>query len=1127
MGEGEMRDRFSLESSGSKPGVFIMGGLAVLFLWFIAACASADEPTSPVLAPDYAEDFEINLDRWEKGAPDKNPLVIVNDRSHHGRRCASSGPPDAMNVSRFYFPVPLVGRLEVWFYDDMAPAKHQIAAANSPEDEFLGIVCAGGNKYKVRVGKDYTEAPVERSEGWRQFAWECDGEKTTAFIDGAEVFANPNLGTIGSIALGSFWDDSTGWWDDLRAYIKPPSSAYAFVEAERAFRQKSPESSSIEIAAHAGASGKAIKRWDKPGQELEWALASENEGKHLLLFKYALAAPFAKRKLEFAGLDQKCNFLSTGSWDAWDFFTVPVTVKKGTHVLRMTALENPLNLDWIALVPEYISPKTYGKKLDRWLLLNQWTTAAVKQISEWAEREGIDPPRITDWIHSEKLPSEEELKKTLEQGSDNLYAVIGKILEPRKNLLISTWRVRPFLGIGHETPLSQEYYRRLLRYVRYTSPQFKTWPYAKGCKFHKRDDHLEHGIRQNAVVAFAYSTLLLGTGNKDIAGVSRSSIEQDLVELLRYLTITHKANFLPTGDGQPWGDHWQSAHWANFAGQAAWQVWERLPDDVKLMTIRMLIHEADRFNERPPDSGVLFDTKAEENAWNSQVIALAACMLPNHPRNALWHERANVWMINSLVREMDRGDTRIVDGKPARDRLQVVTIHPDYTLENHGRVHPDYMACGYLMVRNAHLYRAAQVPVPDSCFYNVPETFDILYHLTATNGSFFYINGQDWTPHRHDTCLVMWGCMNTLKRDPRAAFLERATLAFLERMHTPFENGTVYDPRTYIYPNPEEEMMARYAEMYIHHRMYGDGPEPVTREEFLKRESLTKVFDIGGFVTHRTPTKFASFAWKNGAMGLVFPSDDTWFTSPSERGMVGRIRCADAEDTRPNVTLHKIKTGEGFSFSARIERCQGKIEQWMAMASLPGDTALYLERLVTRDNLNIQEVATGMAGIFNEDAPGIIPNYRILHTAEGQEKIVGASKKPEEIKIYNTSWANVDGKMGFVTSNARLAYHDNNIYRAGRLEEELIGNYLENVGQAAPDREISAFAMLFLPNQSPEKTALTILALEQPALYVLAARFEGKIVMANLGPDSREFILSGQKYALDSLETMIIDQAQK
>ena len=43
--------------------------------------------------------------------------------------------------------------------------------------------------------------------------------------------------------------------------------------------------------------------------------------------------------------------------------------------------------------------------------------------------------------------------------------------------------------------------------------------------------------------------------------------------------------------------------------------------------------------------------------------------------------------------------------------------------------------------------------------------------------------------------------------------------------------------------------MARYAELYLAHRQFGDGPAPVTTGAFLRMQSGAHIFDAGGFVT--------------------------------------------------------------------------------------------------------------------------------------------------------------------------------------------------------------------------------------------------------------------------------------
>ncbi|NIA15924.1 MAG: hypothetical protein GWP08_17820 [Nitrospiraceae bacterium] len=687
-------------------------------------------------------------------------------------------------------------------------------------------------------------------------------------------------------------------------------------------------------------------------------------------------------------------------------------------------------------------------------------------------------------------------------------------------------QIRPHQALGDETALSKVYYARLLKYVRLFGPRFEDWTGAPGCRFHKADGHEELAVCQNAAVALAYAALLQGAFDEEAAGVSRAQVAADLAGVLRYLAFTHRSNGLPTGDGASWGGQWQSAFWAAIAGHAAWVSWDMLGEEARASVLRMVIDEANRIALASPESGIAGDSKAEENAWNSEILVLAECMLPEHPNAAVWHERALVYMINSFVRESDQGDETVVDGRPARERIVCATLHEDFTIENHGRVHPDYLSCGALVLRNAMIYLAAGEPVPQSCSYNIPEVFAVAKRLFSANGSCFYVNGQDWWPHRHDVPLMFSGMMNVLAADPEAAFLERGALDFLERMHGRFDDGRAWDPREFNYANAEEELACRYAELYLLHRLYGDGPEPVSFDVFEARQAGVHRYDAGGFVTHRTPGRFASFAWKNGAMGLVFPGqrarDNTWFTSPSERGLVGRISCEGLEDTTPVVEAHRVDvTPGGFRAAARIARCEGKVEQSVAMITFPGPLVVWFERLIAREAVQVNEIATGTVPVLNEDAVPISINRRVLNHAEGRDVIRGASGDPARLLKFRSYWANIDGRMGVIGSARSMAYRDNNRYERARLEEELIANYAVNVGSFEAGDEIGRCVVILVPDERHTATSrrrFKFLQEKGPLLGLLIGR---TAVGVNLGTEPVKGAIYGRSVDLQPLEVMV------
>ncbi len=123
----------------------------------------------------------------------------------------------------------------------------------------------------------------------------------------------------------------------------------------------------------------------------------------------------------------------------------------------------------------------------------------------------------------------------------------------------------------------------------------------------------ENWIRPNSGtvegLAFLYR---FGPYDETIVGVPREQLPKTVLPMMRYLVTTHVTGTRPTSDGRPWGDAWQSAHWAQMLGRAAWWIWEDLPDDLRTGVRRVVAHEAGRFVQAQPPHRIELDTKAEE-----------------------------------------------------------------------------------------------------------------------------------------------------------------------------------------------------------------------------------------------------------------------------------------------------------------------------------------------------------------------------------------------------------------------------------------------------------------------------------------------------------------------------------
>ena len=140
----------------------------------------------------------------------------------------------------------------------------------------------------------------------------------------------------------------------------------------------------------------------------------------------------------------------------------------------------------------------------------------------------------------------------------------------------------------------------------------------------------------------------------------------------------------------------------------------------------MLVHEADRFIDyKVPyyqdKTGHIItpgDTKAEENAWNSNILTIACDMLPEHPHFQRWWEKNRELQISAYARPSDLKSGKTVDGVVLSKILQGSNMNEDGTVVNHNRIHPDYMVAFMHNATNVLLDRLAHRPILESSIHN-------------------------------------------------------------------------------------------------------------------------------------------------------------------------------------------------------------------------------------------------------------------------------------------------------------------------------------------------------------------------------------------------------------------------
>jgi len=548
---------------------------------------------------------------------------------------------------------------------------------------------------------------------------------------------------------------------------------------------------------------------------------------------------------------------------------------------------------------------------------------------------------------------------------------------------------------GPPSDLALAWYRLANRWVAYAPPSRLREPAdlaGRGCAVLHGEGTGERDVRGAAYLAFIYATLgAVGPygetcGGKGVryllperpegcfaqkvpdtfsgGGVPREDLVDGAVRLIRWTGLTYPK----------WRRRWQAAMWAAIAGQAAWLIWDRLDDETRDLVREMVTGAADRFLGTQPPARLRRDTKAEENAWNSLVLVMAACLFRSDPRARRWDRKAREFMLSAYLRPADLASGRRVDGF-ALDSFAGANIFDDFSLENHGFFHPDYLACVSINMMNWLPYRLAGRRLPSSATCNVPRIVALLTRLSTPDGGVFYPSGQDWETLRRVMYAKVFAQAAVILGDADAAALERLSLTAAERLQARFDTGTFYAPAERRYMLAEELAASNCAWLFLFHTLAGAAP-PAEREARLRGPV---VLPDGRVAFNRTASAFASFSWGGRVMGYWTPMRADVEVPPRYDAFLGRVRITGQRKTIKRTVRAQARgavscraapsppRGEGWgegrdlAVVASIWRNDARsVRQDVAFVALGDGRVLYLERLLATKDATLTELATGV-----------------------------------------------------------------------------------------------------------------------------------------------------------------------
>ncbi len=227
-----------------------------------------------------------------------------------------------------------------------------------------------------------------------------------------------------------------------------------------------------------------------------------------------------------------------------------------------------------------------------------------------------------------------------------------------------------------------------------------------------------------------------------------------------------------------WGENWRSSLWTTQLALCTHLASDWLPAELQESARRVIAFEADRFTDVMPPSGCDVDTKLEENAIDTMLLAWALNEVPEHPHTADWERALQLWALNVAVTDEDRADHSEYCGRSVSYWVSARTLYPDMTAENHGFFHPEVLAYSMWVVLAMAAYRLNGKPVPGMLRRATHQrTFDMLLRFCLPNGMMLAPGGQDMPFFLPRPFALAWGLWN---KDPRALRLSERLLAWME-----------------------------------------------------------------------------------------------------------------------------------------------------------------------------------------------------------------------------------------------------------------------------------------------------------------------------------------------------------
>ena len=552
----------------------------------------------------------------------------------------------------------------------------------------------------------------------------------------------------------------------------------------------------------------------------------------------------------------------------------------------------------------------------------------------------------------------------------------------------------------------------------------------------------EQGVRPNADLSMICAFLAkYGKGKVTLpAGVTWNDIETMAMKSLVFAYSTHKANKLKVCSGNNyWGSTstsdavWESSLWAMSVAYSAFFQWDKLSDTQKNYVYKLLKAECNYELHRTIPTGYAGDTKAEENGWEADVLAVTLGLFPNDELAPQWFARLREFAINSYSQKDDATDDTIIDPdydtKTVKDLYKGQNLYDDYTLQNHNYFHTSYQnvviqelgeAALALKLFQQGLYGEEKWKTNALMHNNDKVMQEVLYWLALADGELAMPNGNDWSLFLYDQ-ITSYSTNACFLRDPHALMLENLAYKMIKARQTTTTDGS-WLLRADVGARRMGVEAHRVMMTWLMHEILSTADMTATPwNDFNSEYSDAKVFASQNIVRAATDSRFTCFSWSQGLnsyTGYIAANsvDKNKIIVPYRANNTGNfLGWYEVQGKATNATpvvsgIYNLK-GNGYVMNGELNTNDGTLNNRFAIYSTPGNAVLYIDYVRANADATITKEKGGLMAISVDE---LTKTKRTLYTAGDKIQADGSA-----LTTLDGNWLNVDNALGIVTTAYR------------------------------------------------------------------------------------------------------------